>query len=108
MISGMQNRLFPGQARRCSTAQALIAVQLALSRAAANGYMLFKDYSCVACHQGVNLGGNLMQYFGAFHSSDLNENSQTDNQAGNAVTMYTVPVSAQPGVPMTATKQAPR
>jgi cytochrome c peroxidase len=31
------------------------------------GYRLFKDYGCVACHQGVNVGGNLFQRFGVFH-----------------------------------------
>jgi cytochrome c peroxidase len=28
------------------------------------GYHLFKDYGCVSCHQGVNVGGNLFQKFG--------------------------------------------
>ena len=31
------------------------------------GYQLFKDYGCVACHQGVSVGGNLFQRFGIFH-----------------------------------------
>jgi cytochrome c peroxidase len=31
------------------------------------GYELFKTYGCVACHQGVNVGGNLYQKFGIFH-----------------------------------------
>jgi cytochrome c peroxidase len=31
------------------------------------GYALFKAYGCVACHQGVNVGGNLFQRFGIFH-----------------------------------------
>ncbi len=30
------------------------------------GYQLFKSYGCVACHQGVAVGGNLFQKFGAF------------------------------------------
>jgi cytochrome c peroxidase len=30
------------------------------------GYELFKAYGCVACHQGVNVGGNLFQRFGVF------------------------------------------
>jgi cytochrome c peroxidase len=29
------------------------------------GYRLFKSYGCVACHQGVNVGGNLFQRMGA-------------------------------------------
>ncbi|MDR2219905.1 MAG: cytochrome-c peroxidase [Methylobacillus sp.] len=28
------------------------------------GYQLFKSYGCVACHQGVNIGGNMFQTFG--------------------------------------------
>lgn len=28
------------------------------------GYELFKRYGCVACHQGVNVGGNMYQLFG--------------------------------------------
>jgi cytochrome c peroxidase len=28
------------------------------------GYQLFKNYGCVACHQGVNIGGNMFQTFG--------------------------------------------
>ncbi len=31
------------------------------------GYALFKSHGCIACHQGVNVGGNLFQRFGIFH-----------------------------------------
>ncbi|HKU94335.1 MAG TPA: cytochrome c peroxidase [Vineibacter sp.] len=30
------------------------------------GYALFQAYGCAACHQGVNIGGNLFQKFGIF------------------------------------------
>jgi cytochrome c peroxidase len=30
------------------------------------GYELFKAFGCIACHQGVNVGGNLFQRFGVF------------------------------------------
>ena len=30
------------------------------------GYELFKAYGCIACHQGINVGGNLFQKFGIF------------------------------------------
>ncbi len=30
------------------------------------GYLLFKAYGCVACHQGKNVGGNLFMKFGVF------------------------------------------
>ena len=38
----------------------------ALSEAEKQGYALFKSYGCAACHQGVNVGGNLFQKFGIF------------------------------------------
>lgn len=28
------------------------------------GYQRFKDYGCIACHQGINVGGNMFQKFG--------------------------------------------
>lgn len=30
------------------------------------GYELFKNYGCIACHQGMNIGGNLFQKIGIF------------------------------------------
>jgi cytochrome c peroxidase len=38
----------------------------ALSAAEQRGYQLFKAYGCAACHQGVNVGGNIFQKFGIF------------------------------------------
>ncbi len=38
----------------------------ALSSEEIEGYQLFKSYGCVACHQGINIGGNLLQTFGVF------------------------------------------
>jgi len=32
------------------------------------GYARFKSYGCVACHQGINLGGNLYQKLGAMRA----------------------------------------
>lgn len=31
------------------------------------GYSLFKSLGCIACHQGVNVGGNLFEQQGIFH-----------------------------------------
>jgi cytochrome c peroxidase len=39
----------------------------ALSAEELNGYQLFKSLGCIACHQGVNIGGNLFQRHGIFH-----------------------------------------
>jgi cytochrome c peroxidase len=38
--------------------------QQAISNSEKAGYQLFKDYGCVSCHQGINVGGNLYQKFG--------------------------------------------
>lgn len=37
-----------------------------LSRDELNGYRLFRTRGCIACHQGVNVGGNLFQRVGIF------------------------------------------
>jgi len=29
------------------------------------GYQFFQDYGCISCHNGVNMGGNMYQQFGA-------------------------------------------
>jgi len=39
----------------------------ALSAQEVSGYGLFKSLGCVACHQGVNVGGNLFARQGIFH-----------------------------------------
>ena len=36
----------------------------AISADELQGYIKFKSYGCVACHQGVNVGGNMFQKFG--------------------------------------------
>lgn len=38
----------------------------ALSAEEQHGYQLFKRFGCVSCHQGVNVGGNLLQRHGIF------------------------------------------
>jgi cytochrome c peroxidase len=39
----------------------------ALSGQEVEGYALFKSLGCIACHQGVNVGGNLFERQGIFH-----------------------------------------
>ncbi len=36
----------------------------AITKAQKDGYMIFKSYGCITCHQGVNVGGNLFEKFG--------------------------------------------
>jgi cytochrome c peroxidase len=40
----------------------------AVTRDELKGYQLFKSYGCIACHQGVNVGGNLYERLGALQS----------------------------------------
>jgi cytochrome c peroxidase len=42
----------------------------ALTAPEQQGYRLFKAYGCVACHQGMNIGGNMYQKFGIFATPD--------------------------------------
>jgi cytochrome c peroxidase len=36
----------------------------ALTKSEQEGYKLFKNYGCISCHQGINVGGNMFQRFG--------------------------------------------
>lgn len=36
----------------------------ALTKEEQDGYRRFKEYGCVSCHQGINVGGNMFQTFG--------------------------------------------
>ena len=38
-----------------------------LSKSEQKGYMLFKSYGCIICHNGVNVGGNSFQKVGVIH-----------------------------------------
>jgi cytochrome c peroxidase len=42
----------------------------ALTAEEQQGYDLFKSYGCVACHQGVNIGGNMFAKLGVFQPPD--------------------------------------
>ena len=46
----------------------LLGDQDAISSDAKLGYKHFKDYGCISCHQGENVGGNSFQTLGVFHS----------------------------------------
>ncbi|TMH72565.1 MAG: hypothetical protein E6H52_18165 [Betaproteobacteria bacterium] len=49
------------------------------------GYQLFKSYGCVACHQGINVGGNLFQTFGVFSDMVPKPSSPTYPDLGRFV-----------------------
>ncbi|MCF6310497.1 MAG: cytochrome-c peroxidase [Sulfurimonas sp.] len=42
----------------------------AISQKQKDGYELFKDKGCIACHHGVNVGGNLYNKFGVMQNVD--------------------------------------
>lgn len=43
----------------------------AISKDAKKGYKIFKQQGCIACHHGVNVGGNLYAKFGASKAADV-------------------------------------
>lgn len=45
----------------------------ALNKDELNGYQLFKDYGCISCHNGVNIGGNLLQKIGTIEEYNTND-----------------------------------
>lgn len=49
------------------------------------GYQLFKSYGCIACHQGMNVGGNLLQRFGVFDNPFTQRGRVTDADLGRFV-----------------------
>ena len=52
----------------------------ALTRDEVRGYQLFKRYGCIACHQGVNVGGNLYERLGVMQPYFIGE---SDTVAAN-------------------------
>lgn len=46
------------------------------------GYAMFKQYGCVACHQGVNVGGNMYQKFGVMGDYFADRGGQSDADLG--------------------------
>lgn len=54
----------------------------ALSDAEKAGYARFKQFGCVACHQGVNVGGNMFQKFGVMGDYFKNRGTPTEADLG--------------------------
>jgi cytochrome c peroxidase len=42
--------------------------ELALASDEQRGYELFREYGCASCHQGINIGGNMLQRFGVMRN----------------------------------------
>ena len=84
-LAGEFQRLYPGRGLAQDTVQDALATFVrslvtpsrfdrylrgdvqAISSDERNGYERFKAYGCVGCHQGVNVGGNMFQRFGAMN-----------------------------------------
>ena len=54
----------------------------ALNSQEKRGYELFKDYGCVSCHQGANVGGNMFQVFGVLNDYFKKRGDITDADLG--------------------------
>lgn len=57
----------------------------AITAAEKKGYTLFKEYGCVSCHQGINVGGNMFQKFGVLgnYFADRGQLTQADQGLAN-------------------------
>ncbi|MDR2164084.1 MAG: cytochrome-c peroxidase [Zoogloeaceae bacterium] len=54
----------------------------ALNSRELKGYRLFKQYGCIACHQGANVGGNMYQRFGIMKDYFENKKKTTSADMG--------------------------
>lgn len=48
------------------------------------GYTLFKNYGCISCHQGMNVGGNMFQKFGVLDDYFSSRGNITKADSGRA------------------------
>lgn len=61
----------------------------AISKDEKAGYMLFKNYGCISCHNGINIGSNMFQKFGIFkHYQDAQNSLGRYNVTKNEVDKY--------------------
>ena len=80
----------------------------ALSDDEKRGYLLFKDHGCSSCHQGVNVGGNMFQKFGAMGDYFANRGNPTKadlgrfNVTGNNADRHVFKVPSLRNVALTA------
>ncbi len=56
--------------------------QDAITSAEKQGYRLFIDYGCIACHQGVNIGGNMFGKMGVLHNYIEERGNPTEADLG--------------------------
>jgi len=46
--------------------------EITLNKQEKQGYVLFKQYGCITCHNGINIGGNSFQKMGTFFPYETN------------------------------------
>ncbi len=54
----------------------------AINQEELRGYLLFKQYGCVACHQGVNVGGNMIATLGVMGDYFVDRGDETPADLG--------------------------
>jgi cytochrome c peroxidase len=62
--------------------QYLLGDLKAISEEEKAGYLKFKQFGCIACHQGVNVGGNMFQKFGVMGDYFAKRGNPTDADMG--------------------------
>ena len=88
--------------------QYLMGDDHAINEEEKKGYVLFKDFGCVACHQGENVGGNLFQTLGVMddYFANYQEIKQHDygrfNVTGDVLDKYKFKVPSLRLVTLTA------
>jgi len=82
--------------------------QTAINEQELHGYQLFKNYGCIACHQGMNVGGNMYQKLGVMRDyfKDRGHITQVDygrfNVTGNEQDRHYFRVASLRNVALTA------
>ncbi len=80
----------------------------ALTADAQKGYLLFKQYGCVTCHQGPNMGGNLILRFGIYKDFFATRTNPTKADVGyfnvtkNPINMHEFKVPSLRNIALTA------
>lgn len=82
--------------------------EVSLTKEEEKGYILFKEFGCISCHQGINIGGNLFQKFGVFYNyfAERGNITETDhgrkNITGREIDKYVFKVPSLRNIAVTA------
>jgi len=74
----------------------LLGDDAAITSEEKHGYQLFKNYGCVACHQGRNVGGNLYQVLGVMRDYFADHPPVAGQEAENKVALGRFNVTGDP------------